>query len=218
MRYDYYLFDFDGTICETGDGIRKSVAYSLEKMGREVPDISVLNKFIGPPLHYGYMTFCGMTDAEAEQAVAFYRERYVDIGLFESYLYPGMEDLLRTLKERGAYVAIASGKPEMMLNILADHYDLNRYLDTIAGITLQHKGADKQALIMRALPEGADPKRVCMVGDRCFDIDAAKALGMAGIGAGYGYGPEGELEASGADMVFDDVASMSEWLLADADA
>lgn len=215
MRYDYYLFDFDGTIAETGEGIRKSVAYSLEKMGWEVPDVSVLNKFIGPPLHYGYINFCGMTEEQAEQAVAFYRERYVKTGLFESYLYPGMVELLQTLKQRGAYVAIASGKPEMMLNILTGHYDLNRHLDIISGITLEHKDADKKAIILRALPEGADPKRVCMIGDRCFDIDAAKALGMAGIGAGYGYGPEGELEASGADMVFDDVPSMAAWLLED---
>ncbi|MBR6766696.1 MAG: HAD hydrolase-like protein [Clostridia bacterium] len=218
MRYDYYLFDFDGTICETGEGIRRSVAYSLEKMNREIPDVSVLNKFIGPPLHYGYMNFCGMTDEEAVKAVEYYRERYVETGLFESYIYPGMMDLLAELKARGAYVAIASGKPEMMLNILAKHYDLNKYLDTIAGITLDNKSADKQALIKRALPEGAKPERVCMVGDRCFDIDAAKALGMAGIGAGYGYGPEGELEASGADRVFNDVASMAEWLLGDDEA
>lgn len=215
MRYDYYLFDFDGTIAETGEGIRKSVAYSLEKMGFLVPDKSVLDQFIGPPLHYGYVHFIGMTEAQAEQAVALYRERYVKTGLFESYLYPGMKDLLRTLKNRGAYVAVASGKPEVMLRTLADYFDLNGCLDAIAGITLDTKSADKQVLIRRALPEGADPGRVCMVGDRCFDIDAAKALGMAGIGAGYGYGLAGELEKSGADRIFEDVPSMAEWLLAD---
>lgn len=215
MRYDYYLFDFDGTIAETGEGIRKSVAYSLEKMGFLVPDKSVLDQFIGPPLHYGYVHFIGMTEAQAEQAVALYRERYVKTGLFESYLYPGMKDLLRTLKNRGAYVAVASGKPEVMLRTLADYFDLNGCLDAIAGITLDTKSADKQVLIRRALPEGADPGRVCMVGDRCFDIDAAKALGMAGIGAGYGYGLAGELEKSGADRIFEDVQSMAEWLLAD---
>lgn len=216
MRYDYYLFDFDGTIAETGEGIRKSVAYSLEKMGREVPPDEVLNKFIGPPLHYCYKNLFGMSDSEADLAVEIYRERYWDIGLFESYVYPGITDLLRTLKEKGAYVAIASGKPEVMVKTLTKHFDLDKYLDVVAGISLEYKHADKIQLITRALPEGADPARVCMVGDRCFDIDAAKALGMAGIGVGYGYAPEGELVASGADMVFDDVASMAEWLLAEA--
>lgn len=216
MRYDYYLFDFDGTIAETGEGIRKSVAYSLEKMGWPVPEKSVLDQFIGPPLHYGYMHFVGMTEAQAEQAVALYRERYVKTGLFESCLYPGMKDLLQTLKNRGAYVAVASGKPETMLKTLADYFDLNGCLDAIAGISLDARDADKQALICRALPEGADPNRVCMVGDRCFDIDAARALGIAGIGAGYGYGPEGELKKSGAERIFEDVTSMAEWLLADA--
>ncbi len=216
MRFDYYVFDFDGTVAETGEGIRKSVGYSLEKMGREVPDDSVLNKFIGPPLHYCYKNLFGMDDAQADLAVKLYRERYVDIGLFESYLYPGIVDLFRTLKERGAYVAIASGKPEVMVKTLTKHFDLDKYLDVVAGISLEYKHADKIELITRALPQGADPKRVCMVGDRCFDIDAAKAMGMTGVGAGYGYGPEGELEASGADVVFEDVPSMAQWLLEDA--
>jgi len=218
MRYDYYVFDFDGTVAETGEGIRKSVAYSLEKMNREVPEDSVLNKFIGPPLHYCYKNLFGMSDEEADLAVELYRERYVGIGLFESYLYPGIEDLMRTLKEKGAYVSIASGKPEVMVKTLTKHFDLDRYLDAVAGISLEYKHADKIELITRALPEGADPSRVCMVGDRCFDIDAAKALGMAGIGAGYGYAPEGELVASGADEVFYDVADMAAWLLSDDEA
>ena len=218
MRYDYYLFDFDGTVAETGEGIRKSVAYSLEKMGWEVPDAAVLNRFIGPPLHSSYMEYCGMTSEQADRAVVFYRERYVDIGLYESYVYPGVEDLLRALRERGAYVAIASAKPEVMVKTLAKHFGLDRHLHAIVGVTLDRKSADKKDLILRALPEGADRGRVCMVGDRCFDIDAAKALGMAGVGAGYGYAPEGELAASGADMVFDDVGSMAAWLLGDAEA
>ena len=114
-------------------------------------------------------------------------------------------------------MSIASGKPEVMVKTLTKHFDLDRYLDTVAGISLEYKHADKIELITRALPEGADPARVCMVGDRCFDIDAAKALGMAGIGAGYGYAPEGELVASGADRVFYDVAEMAAWLLVDDD-
>lgn len=213
LRYDYYLFDFDGTVAETGEGIRRSVAYSLEKLGRPVPDKSVLDRFIGPPLHDSYMEYCGMTEAEAEHAIEVYRERYVDIGLYESELYPGVAMLLRALHRAGAHVAIASAKPQFMLERLAAHYGIDKYLDAIAGTGLGRHSADKQDLILRALPEGADPSRACMVGDRRYDIEAAKALGMTAVGADYGYSLPGELAGAGADAVFGDVRTMSAYLL-----
>ena len=213
LKYDYYLFDFDGTLADTGEGIRRSVAYSLEKLGRPVPDHSVLDRFIGPPLHDSFVEYCGMNDDEAEHAIEVYRERYVDIGLYESQLYPGIAMLLRALHRRGAYVAIASAKPQFMLERLAAHYGIDKYLNAIVGTGLGRHSADKQDLILRALPEGADVARACMAGDRRFDIEAAKALGLTGIGADYGYSTPDELSAAGAYAVFDGVAAMAEWML-----
>ena len=213
MKYDHYLFDFDGTIADTGEGIRRSVAYALEKMGREVPGTEVLNRFIGPPLHDAFVKECGMDDAEAEHAVTVYRERYTDIGLYESVIYPGIAQLLRALHEKGAYVALASAKPKIMLERLAKYYGLEPWLDNITGTTLGRHSADKRDLILAALPEGADPARVCMAGDRRFDIEAAKALGMCAVGADYGYSEPDELAGAGADAVFSDVRSMAEWML-----
>ena len=213
MKYDSYLFDFDGTIAETGEGIRRSVAYALEKMGRPVPEKAVLDRFIGPPLHGAFMEYCGLDDAGADRAIALYRERYVDVGLYESHVYPGVAPLLKALHEGGARVAIASAKPQFMLERLAEHFGLDRYLDAIVGIGMERHSADKRDLILRALPEGADPARACMAGDRSFDIEAAKALGLCAVGADYGYSLPGELAASGADAVFDTVAAMRDWML-----
>lgn len=213
LKYDYYLFDFDGTVADTGEGIRKSVAYSLEKLGFEPLPEATLSRFIGPPLHDSYVEFSGMTDDEAERAIAAYRERYVDVGLYESALYPGMATLLRALKKGGAWVAIASSKPTFMLERLAKHYGIDGYLDAISGTGLDRHSADKRDLILAALPEGADLSRACMCGDRRFDIEAAKALGLAGVGADYGYSLPGELAGAGADAVFDTVAGMTAFLL-----
>ena len=213
MKYDAYLFDFDGTLAETGEGIRKSAAYALEKMGRPVPDRAVLDRFIGPPLHDSFINLCGLTDDEADRAVALYRERYVDVGLYESYIYPGIAPLLKALHRRGAYVAIASAKPRFMLERLAAYYGIDRWLDAIVGIGAERHSADKRDLILEALPAGTPPERACMAGDRCFDIEAAKALGLCAVGADYGYSLPGELAAAGADAVFDGVAAMREWLL-----
>ena len=213
MRYDYYLFDFDGTIADTGEGIRKSVAHSLAQLGWDVPDDAVLYRFIGPPLHDSYVDYVGLTDAEAEAATRVYRERYVDIGLYESRVYPGMARLLRALKDRGAWVALASAKPQFMLERVSEHFGLRGCFDAIVGVGLDRHSADKRDLLMAALPEGADPARACMVGDRLYDIEAAKALGMTAVGADYGYSLPGELATAGADAVFDSVRDMSAWLL-----
>ena len=213
MKYDCYLFDFDGTLADTGEGIRKSVGHSLAGMGLEVPPDAVLNRFIGPPLHDCYVDIIGLTDAEAELAIGIYRERYVDTGLYESHIYPGIAQLLRALKRRGAWVAIASAKPQFMLERVAEHFGLRDCFDAIVGVGLGRHSADKRDLLLSALPEGTDPARACMVGDRLYDMEAAKALGMGAVGADYGYSAPGELAAAGADVVFDDVRAMSAWLL-----
>ena len=216
LRYDYYLFDFDGTVADTGEGIRRSVAYALEKLGRPALGEDVLNRFIGPPLHDSFVTYGGMSDDEAEHAIATYRERYVDTGLYESWVYPGMAQLLRALHGAGAFVAIASAKPQMMLERVTAHFGIRDCFDAIAGVGLGRHSADKQDLLLRALPEGADRGRACMVGDRKFDIEAGKALGMTAVGADYGYSVPGELAGAGADAVFGSVAEMSAWLLGGA--
>lgn len=213
MRYDYYLFDFDGTLADTGEGIRRSVAYALEKLGRPALPEADLNRFIGPPLHDSFVTYAHMTDDEAEEAIAVYRERYVDIGLYEARLYPGIAQLLRALKARGAYVAIASAKPQFMLERLTAYFGIADCLDRIAGTGLGRHSADKQDLLLAALPEGADRSRACMVGDRSFDIEAAVALGVGAIGADYGYSVPGELAGAGADAVYASVADMAADLL-----
>jgi phosphoglycolate phosphatase len=159
------------------------------------------------------MEFCGMTDDEAEAAIKLYRERYVDVGLYESYLYPGISALLRALHGAGAYVAIASAKPQFMLEKLAEYYDIRAQLDVIVGVGLSRHSADKRDLILRALPEGINPADACMVGDRRFDVEAARALGLGAIGADYGYGLPGELAEAGADAVFDSVEALAEYLL-----
>lgn len=213
MKYDYYLFDFDGTIADTGEGIRKSVAYSLEKLGYPVPDIEVLNRFIGPPLHDSYRRYFGMTDEQATRAIEVYRERYLDVGLYESRLYPGIPALLKALRARGAYVALASAKPAIMLERLSKYFGIDIYFDAMSGTGMGRHSADKRDLLMAALPEGARPERACMMGDRCFDMDAAKALGMFAVGTDYGYSEPGELAASGADAVYGSVREMAEALL-----
>ena len=106
------LFDLDGTLTESGEGIMKSVQYALEKMGKPELELQKLRVFIGPPLLEQFMKYADLDKEEAKQAVVCYRERYSTVGLFENRLYPGIEDLLKALKEKGFLLSMASSKPE----------------------------------------------------------------------------------------------------------
>ena len=188
------IFDLDGTLTQSEEGIWNCVKYAAAQMGFEAPDAETLVKFVGPPLRWSFQEYLGMTEAQADEAVAHYRVRYNDVGLFENRVYPGIRRLLRTLKKQGAWLAIATGKPEIPSRRIAAHFGLDKYFDRIVG-TGEHMGPDKDKLIRAALPEEWD--EAWMVGDRRFDMEGGNAVGVKCLGVGYGYGSEEELRTAG---------------------
>ncbi|MBQ6175080.1 MAG: dTMP kinase [Clostridia bacterium] len=190
------IFDLDGTLTQSDEGIFKSIVYAAEKLGFAAPDPADRRKFVGPPLDYSFREYLGMSEDEARKAVAAYRERYWETGLFENRVYPGIRRLLRMLKRRGDWVAIATGKPTIPSRRIIEHFGLNRYFDRIIG-SQEAMGATKQDLIRAALPDQYD--KAVMVGDRRFDIEGAHAAGIRAVGVGYGYGDEEEFRKAGCE-------------------
>ena len=88
MYRKYLFFDLDGTLTDPMQGITRSVRYALRHFGIEVADLRELCPFIGPPLADSFKERYGMTDTEAETAVAKYREYYAPKGIFENEVYP----------------------------------------------------------------------------------------------------------------------------------
>ncbi len=191
------IFDLDGTLTQSEEGIFNCVRYAVDKLGFEAPDAATLHKFVGPPLQYSFQEYMGMDEETAQRAVATYRERYTVVGLFENRVYPGIRRLLRTLKREGWYIGIATGKPQGPAERIIEHFGLSRYFDKIVGPT-GSIGAEKDWLIRTALPETYD--EAWMIGDRKFDVEGGKAVGIRTIGVGYGYGDEEELRAAGCDV------------------
>ena len=216
VRYDAVIFDPDGTLTESEPGITKSVQYALEKMNRPALDQAALRRFIGPPLMESFMGIAGMTQAQADQAVNIYRERFSSVGWRENAVYPGIAPLLRSLKKNGAYVAVATGKPLAFSQRIVEYFGLAPFIDRVEAVSLTDHHADKPALVRRALPERFS--RACMVGDRAGDMEGAAANGIDGVGALYGYGSRQELMEAGAAFVAEDVAALSGWLLGDSPA
>ena len=188
------IFDLDGTLTRSEEGIWNSVKYAAEKLGFPEPDAATLHKFIGPPLAYSFREYMGMDDAMADKAVETYRERYNVVGLFENRVFPGIRRLLRTLKQEGWYIAVATGKPQLTSERVIAHFGLDKYIEKIVGPTADRK-AEKTELILSALPEAWD--EAWMIGDRKFDIEGAIGAGVKSVGVGYGYGSEAELRDAG---------------------
>lgn len=191
------IFDLDGTLTQSEEGIFNCVKYAAEKLGFPVPEADTLRKFVGPPLRWSFQEYMGMDEDLAWKAVLTYRERYEVEGLFENRVYPGVRRLLRMLKKRGDYVAIATGKPQGPAERIIEHFGLAKYFDKIVGPTPGVRSAEKNELIRDALPETWD--EAWMVGDRKFDVEGGKQVGVRTLGVGYGYGSEEELRTAGCD-------------------
>lgn len=218
LMYRYILFDLDGTLTDSREGICKCVQYALSKMGIEEPDLEKLEKFIGPPLRDSFMEYYNMSAEEAEQATATYRERYSTVGMFENEVYPGIPELLRDLKKKDKYVAIASSKPTVYVDEILKHFEIRDYFDLVVGSELDGSRDKKEDVLNYTLtqmfPEGEiEYEEVVMIGDRKFDIEAAHTLGVGNIGVSYGFGSREELEEAGADKIVNTVQGLRTTLL-----
>jgi phosphoglycolate phosphatase len=201
--YDYYLFDFDGTLCDTTEGIFNSIIYSLDCYGIKETDLKKLEFFVGPPLFESYKTVYGVSDEDAKYLIEKYRERYKTKAAQESRIYDGVKNMLEALKARGKKIAVASSKPKLFVDEISQYHDIYKYYDFVSAETFKNNHSSKKELINACLEYFGNPdkSKVIMVGDRFYDIDGAKASGVDSAGAVYGFGTEKELKNAGATYI-----------------
>lgn len=214
-RFDYILFDLDGTLTDPGEGITNSVACALEKFGIDVPDRRALYKFIGPPLAGSFAEHYGFTSETAALAVEYYREYYRDRGIYENLLYPGVPALLGRLRAAGARLLLATSKPEVFARQILKHFELADFFGFAAGSLLDGTRVRKGEVISYAFASlgVTDTSRAVMIGDREHDIIGAKETGLTSVGVLWGYGDRAELDSAGADFIAADVAELESILL-----
>ena len=214
-NYSTVFFDLDGTLVDSGEGVRNSVVYALNKFGIEVENKDSLSCFIGPPLTVSFKTFYGFDDEKADTGVAFYREYYKEKGIFEGYVYEGIEECLKRLKAAGKKIMVATSKPEVFAKMVLEKFGIAKYFDFIAGATIDEKTRSNKIEIMQYAFDscGVLPKDVIMVGDRLFDIEGAKHFGMECIAVLYGYGSREEFEQYGAEYIVSTPSDVADILL-----
>lgn len=215
MRWKYFFFDLDGTLTDPMQGITRSVQYALRHFGIEVTDLESLCPFIGPPLKESFRNFYGMNDAQADTAVAKYREYFAPTGIFENEPYAGIAELLAELQRAGAVLVMATSKPEPFARRIADRFGFADRFAFIGGATMDGSRTTKSDVIRHALGrlQIVDASHAVMIGDRRYDIEGAAETGLDAIGVLWGYGSREELLAAGAKRLAADIPELRDMLL-----
>ena len=202
-NFEYILFDLDGTITDSGEGITKSVQYALKHFGITEDNLSALNKFIGPPLKESFKKFYNFDDEKAEMGLIKYREYYAEKGIYENSLYEGIVEVFEALKKKDKKIILATSKPEVYAKEILKYFKVDNYFTFTAGADFEETRVNKGDVIKYALNEAkiSDLSKVVMVGDREHDIIGAKENNIKSIGVLYGYGDVIELTQARADYI-----------------
>lgn len=191
------LFDLDGTLTDSGEGIINCAVMTLEHFGLPVPSREEMRVFVGPPLTQSFAKY-GVPEEKVDEAVAIYRSRYVPIGAYENTPYPGIRELLEQLIADGFRLYVATSKPEGMSIKILEHFDLAKYFTKICGAATDRSRNTKEAVIAYLMEETGEKDNMIMVGDTIYDVLGAKSLGIPCIGVSWGYGETKDMEQAGA--------------------
>lgn len=215
LKYTTLLFDLDGTLTDSEEGIVKCVQYSLCPFGIEENDAAVLRSFIGPPLRVSYEQIYGFKEEQITKAIDIFHERFDAVGKFENRPYDGIHTLLEQLKDAGFRLMLATSKPERFARQIMAHFSLEHYFDVICGEDERKGRSEKYEVIQEILRTQPQLNRdnAIMIGDRKYDVKGAALCGLDCIGVTYGFGGRDELIAAEAKYIVDTVPALGELLL-----
>lgn len=214
--YRVILFDLDGTLTASAEGITKSVQYALHKLGIDEPDLHKLEAFVGPPLLDQFINAYGMSEETAGQAVSYYRERYSQQGIYENRPYEGIRELLQDLKNQGYILGVASAKPVYYVRQILNHFQLASFFTVVEGTEMDGSRSSKADVIREALHKlHMEEKRgqVVMIGDRWHDVQGSREAGVDCVAVAYGYGSVQELQQAGPTMIVPAVDGLRRFFL-----
>ena len=197
MAQKSILFDLDGTLTDSGEGIMKSAVYALSHYGIEAPPEQQLRTVVGPPLSESFARF-GVPQEKIKEAIEIYRSRYIPIGRFENHPYPGVRELLEQLRNDGHKLYVATSKPEWMSIEILEYFDLAKYFNIICGASTDFSRNTKDAVIAHLLSQCDAKTNAVMIGDTAYDVIGAKVHNIPCIGVSWGYGTTEDMKNAGA--------------------
>ncbi len=193
------LFDLDGTLTDSGEGIMHCAELTLAHYGLPVPSREELRSIVGPPLIDSFRRY-GIAESELNNAVEFYRKHYLAVGQFENFPYPGIRQVLQQLTNDGHKLYVATSKPETMAQNILKHFDLAQYFQIICGAASDGKRNTKEAVIEHLLTLLEKKDNLIMVGDTIYDVKGAAFHGIPCVAVSWGYGVVANMESAGATI------------------
>ena len=217
MKYKYLLFDLDGTVSESAEGIRASLEYAINTLGAPMPDLSDYTRYVGPPLIDTFLNLVGLDPATAKRGAQLYRDYYNEKGKFLNRVYKGIPELLGRLREEDVKMCICSSKYELFAEEIIGILGLSGDFDAVCGSNIDGSRKDKKDLIPYAVAclggdFERDRERTVMLGDTWYDAKGAKLCGVDFIGVRYGYGKTADMEEQGAKLFADTPGELYELL------
>ena len=217
MKYKYLLFDLDGTVSESAEGIRASLEYAINTLGAPMPDLSDYTRYVGPPLIDTFLNLVGLDPETAERGAQLYRDYYNEKGKFLNRVYKGIPELLGRLREEDVKMCICSSKYELFAEEIIGILGLSGDFDAVCGSNIDGSRKDKKDLIPYAVAclggdFERDRDRTVMLGDTWYDAKGAKLCGVDFIGVRYGYGKTADMEEQGAKLFADTPGELYELL------
>lgn len=186
-RGDLVIFDLDGTLTDSAEGIVASFRHALSAVGATVPEGDLVSRIVGPPMLHTLESM-GLGE-RVDDAIAAYRADYTSRGWSMNRPFTGVPDLLADLAEAGVRLAVATSKAEPTARRILAHFDLDGRFEVIAGASVDGTRARKADVLAHALDQLAPiPDRVVMIGDRSHDVEGAAAHGIGTIVVDWGYG------------------------------
>jgi len=214
-KYKVILFDLDGTLSDPKVGITKSVQYALNKMNIVEGDVDKLECFIGPPLHVSFSEYYNFNEVDTLKAIEFYRERFKEKGMFENELYPNIPLLLKSLREQGFTLVVATSKPTIFAEQIVKYFKLDQFFELIVGSNLDGTRSSKAEIIQYILEKYNEHKLddFIMIGDRKHDMIGANHTKIDSIGVTYGYGSYEELRQTNPTHIVKSVEELKDILI-----
>ena len=218
-KYDIIAFDLDGTLSDPAAGLLQGFVYCFKKLGIPYESVDSLRKYIGPSLYEEWQEDFGFTPDEVNNAIEVFREYYNIYGWWDNTLYEGIPEMLGALKSAGKTVVLATSKPLDTAKKVLELFGLTKYFDFIGGAG-NHQNDQKWQVLKWSLESvgvdvnnAEDLKKCILVGDRKYDAEGAKIVGIDSMGVLYGHGTKEEIEASGFTLTVDNVAEISQKLI-----
>lgn len=205
MKYKYLLFDLDGTLINSKQGIKNCLIKGLESVGIEAPTDEQITKMIGPPFRVSMREFYNLEGEIVEQMNTIYRNEYDIHGWKEILVYDGVVEMLKELKQKGYILALATSKPIRYSQRICDHFGFSEYMDFVSGASDDGK-RDAKIDILKHIFENLNIENkdeVVLVGDTKYDVVGANTMGIDCIGVDWGFGTREDLLNHGAVEVFD---------------